>query len=281
MHAELARIEKWEKGYFQEKENVFDRVYEKSLKTAFQAVEEKKKEKIFRMFDELLFYLNALVENSRILQDDEKQLLIEAKVYDKHIESIADLKKLSLDVRRYMSQKQAAKMRLLSLGQGGVTGFGGLSLLSADFVFLVAINLRAIQLIGMCHGFDMKRPFETLVALKLLNIMLLPKKRQRMAWQKLWEEIEEKERNVLLFNIEEEITDAYSLREPLHHLLKAFFIVMLRKKLVQGIPMAGISIGAALNYQFTRQTTEVATNFYEKRALLEELKKGNMVKETR
>lgn len=267
----LANIEKWENDYFHSEATDFERAYYKWLDKAFHQLGEARREKILMTVDQLLFHLNAMIQNSRYLEEERKRLIIQAKVYQSEIETIGDLKTLSIDVRRFLSQQQMAKQRLISFGQGGLAGLGGIVLLSTDLIAMFTINLRAIQLIAMSYGFETNRPFEMMTSLKLFHIATLPKHLQRGAWDELWEEIEATEYDELFYRGKEEIMDVTWFVEPIRQLLKAVIIMMLRKKLIQGIPLVGMAFGATMNYQFSRHITEVAANFYEKRALLTEL----------
>ncbi len=46
-------------------------------------------------------------------------------------------------------------------------------------------------------------------------------------------------------------------------------IALFRKKLIQGIPLVSMAIGAGANYQLTRKVTEVAHKYYQLRYLKE------------
>lgn len=267
----LAKIEKWENDYFAVEATDFDQAYQKWLQKAFIQLGEENQEKILSTIDQFLFHFNAIIQNSRFLEDERDRLLNHAKVYNDQVETVEDVKLLSIDECRFISQQQIAKQRLLSLGQGGMAGMGGVVLLGTDLIAMLLINLRAIQLIALSYGFEVKRPLEMMITLKLFHVASLPKHLQRNAWDELWEEIVSHHQDELFYNGKEEITDVTWLTEPIRQLFKAIIIMMLRKKLVQGIPLVGMVFGATVNYQFTRKITEVAMNFYEKRALLEKL----------
>lgn len=267
----LAKIEKWENDYFAVEATDFDQAYQKWLQKAFIQLGEENQEKILSTIDQFLFHFNAIIQNSRFLEDERDRLLNHAKVYNDQVETVEDVKLLSIDECRFISQQQIAKQRLLSLGQGGMAGMGGVVLLGTDLIAMLLINLRAIQLIALSYGFEVKRPLEMMITLKLFHVASLPKHLQRNAWDELWEEIVSHNQDELFYNGKEEITDVTWLTEPIRQLFKAIIIMMLRKKLVQGIPLVGMVFGATVNYQFTRKITEVAMNFYEKRALLEKL----------
>ncbi|MBX4341126.1 EcsC family protein, partial [Mycobacterium tuberculosis] len=51
--------------------------------------------------------------------------------------------------------------------------------------------------------------------------------------------------------------------------MKMMAILLLRKKLTQGLPIFGMALGAFMNYQQSRKITEIAHKFYQKRYLFE------------
>ena len=67
----------------------------------------------------------------------------------------------------------------------------------------------------------------------------------------------------------EEITDVTWLEQPIQQLLKAMVITLFRKRLIQGLPVVSMAIGAGTNYQLTRKVTEFAHNYYQLRYLNE------------
>lgn len=267
----LAEIERWESEYFSIEVTDFERTYHKWLQKGFAQFGEAKQEKILQSIDNFLFHFQAIIQNSRFLEEERKRLILLAQVFDPAIDTISDLKGLSIEQKKYIASQQIAKQRLLSFGQGGIAGMGGLFLLGTDFLAMLMINIRAIQLIALSYGFEVKKPFEMMVALKLLHISSLPKEFQKAYWEALWEEVEQMDGDSLFYEGKEEIIDVAWIAQPIQQMLKAIVIILLRKKLIQGVPLVGIAVGAITNYQFSRKVTEIAERFYQKRTIFENL----------
>ncbi len=52
-------------------------------------------------------------------------------IFDSNLSTIEDLRQLSLEQLDYLAEQLMAKQRLLALGQGGLTGMGGVFLLAS------------------------------------------------------------------------------------------------------------------------------------------------------
>jgi hypothetical protein len=59
------------------------------------------------------------------------------------------------------------------------------------------------------------------------------------------------------------------MSHPIQQIVKMMAILLLRKKLTQGLPIFGMAVGAVMNYQQSRKITEIAHKFYQKRYLNE------------
>ncbi len=84
------------------------------------------------------------------------------------VHSLADVRALSIEQVDTASDAYVTKGQWLSAAEGAATGFGGALLLTADAVSLLALQLRTLQQIGYCYGFDVSKPEEKLFAAKLL-----------------------------------------------------------------------------------------------------------------
>ncbi|WP_096202684.1 EcsC family protein [Bacillus sp. FJAT-45350] len=266
-------IESWEQQFFNYEPTDFEMTYQKWLQTGLLQLGEKKQEKLLDFVDNVLFHLHALIQNSRFNEDSRNRLLSQARVFNGEITDILDMKKLSIEQLNYIASQQMAKQRLFSFGQGGLSGMGGVLLLGIDLPAMLAINMRAIQQIALTYGYDLKHPSEMMIALKVFHASSLPKDLQHQAWNQLFDDVAT-EQEEWFYGGSEEVTDISWLQQPIRQMLKALGIVMLRKKLIQGVPLIGMAFGATMNYQFTRQVTEVAHHFYQKRFLLDKASNG-------
>lgn len=265
-------IKNWEYQLSQQESTDFQTVFDKWLDTAVSRLPYKKRKEFFAKADQWLFHLHAFIQSSQSQLDARNRILSTARMFDETIEHIEDLQHLSIDQLSYIAEHQIAKHRLYSLVQGGATGVGGLLLLSADLPLMLAINLKAVQLIATAYGYDVNKPYEMMIALKVFHASILPNRFQQYAWNELLEELEHGEFAPFFYEGEEEVLESSSLQIILKQILKTLLLSALRRKLIQGIPLIGIAVGSGMNYRLTRTVTEFAHRFYQMRYLLEKQK---------
>lgn len=97
--------------------------------------------------------MHALIQSSQSQLEARNRILGTSRLFNESIEQLEDLKALSIDQLTYIAEQQTARHRLYSFVQGGATGAGGLLLLTADFPVMIALNVKAVQLIAT--SFDM------------------------------------------------------------------------------------------------------------------------------
>ncbi|WP_171051801.1 EcsC family protein [Alteribacter natronophilus] len=268
----LDEIRSWEDSYFEETGTDLTLTYHKWMNQVYGSMEGKWKGKVLKAVDDVLFHVQSALQQTRYEKQTVEHLLTEARVFRSDINGIGDLKKLSIDQLRFMARKQLAKQRLVSLAQGGLTGVGGPLFTLSDLPLLLAINLRTIQRIAMTYGYDMRKPYEMMFVLKVFHVVTLPRHLQYEAWSELESEADSADEDWIFYDGEDSVvTDAW-MQRPLQHASKLFVLTVLRKKIVQGVPLFSIFAGAAFNYQFTKQTAEAAHQFYQKRHLTEKLR---------
>ncbi|MFN7250649.1 MAG: EcsC family protein [Anaerobacillus sp.] len=262
-------IENWEETYFIEgnKSGYY------SLETSFNEVIEKWRpdlqKKLLKTVDSIIFHSHAIAQNSRFDQETTAKVLDFGRLFNENINEIPDMKLLKIDQLRYIANQHLAKQRLISLTQGGFAGIGGLFTVALDLPLMLTINLRSIQLTAMTYGFDLNKPYELMLALKVFHVATLPKTLQKEGWKQLLLELHEYEDEWLLFeepNIEK---STVWLMQPLKQIGKGLILYLCRKKLIQGLPLIGITVGATANYFLAKQVSEIAHHFYQKRFLLE------------
>lgn len=270
-------IQVWEQQYFQHQSSELVFTYEKWLDAAFSKLGEPVQEKILNTIDTLLFHLHALIQNSQFQLETKQRLLNEARLFDDSIEDVSDLRRLSIDQLRYIATQQIARQRLLSFAQGGLTGTGGWFLIGIDFPAVIMMNLRAVQLIAMNYGYEVALPGEMMTALKVFHAASLPKRLRYEAWHDLEEEVYMEKYDPYFYEDETILVDSLWFEQTLKQLVKSVVIQLLRKKVVQGIPLLGMAFGAGMNYQFSRQVTEFAHHFYQKRHLHEKKEQTEVI----
>ncbi|MCF6408769.1 EcsC family protein [Pseudalkalibacillus salsuginis] len=262
-------IEKWEQEYFTYVPTDFNRAYEKTFEDVFNRISPKIREKALQTIDNLLFHLHSIILNSQFQQDTKQRVLLSAQSMNKDVEVWEDVQDCRIEQLRYIAQHQVAKHRLLSFAQGGLSGGGGILFLGIDIPASIAAHLRSIQVLALSYGYSINQPYETMLSLKLFHAATLPKQHQLQGWEQLMSEVLEQDINPYLFESDELVADSQWMRHLVGLVGKGMVLFMLRKRLIQGIPLMGMVYGATANYQLSRQITDFANQFYQKRWLLE------------
>ena len=213
--------------------------------------------------------MHAFIQSSQAQLDARNRILGTSRLFDESIEQLEDLKALSIDQLTYIAEQQTARHRLYSFVQGGATGAGGLLLLTADFPVMIALNVKAVQLIATSFGHDVNKPYEMMLALKVFHASLLPGRLQQYAWYNLLQELEQEDS--FFYEGDEAVLQTASTEVVLKQILKTFSIYALRRKLFQGIPVIGMA-WITVNYRLTRNVTEFANRFYQVRHIVEKEK---------
>ncbi|MCT2534984.1 EcsC family protein [Aquibacillus koreensis] len=261
----LKEISDWEHKLESYQSSDLERVYDNWKALTMNQISPSIKQGLFSNLDNFLFHTHAYLQGSSMQMEARNRILTIARVFDPDIDAITDLNKLSIDQLTYLAQQQISKGRMHSFMQGGMTGTGGILLTGIDFPLLVIMNLRVVQLIGLSFGHEMNHPFEMMLSLKVFHAATLPKRFQNHAWEDLMKEIET---TMYMYEGDDKLTDPTWIDQPMKQIGKNILILIARKKLLQGIPLISIGIGAFSNYQLTSQVTNYALRFYQKRLLL-------------
>jgi uncharacterized protein (DUF697 family) len=143
---------------------------------------------------------------------------------------------------------------VLAALEGAGTGLGGLVWAAADIPLLFTINLRLIQQIGAVYGFRVQESAFRPLVLAVFNAASAGTSQARQAALR-----EVSVAAALLAR-----GAAYQgrtrdfIREQNRHLPRELVKNLARRKLGQLIPLAGLAVGAGINYAFTRETGHTA-----------------------
>lgn len=263
-------FKEWEKNLNSYEVTDIERTYDKWIERGFQKLPTEVREKFFNKIDTWLFHLHALIQGTEVQQDLTTRILNEGRIFKNKVSSITEMSFLTIDQLTYIADQQIARQRLISCAQGGITGTGGMLFLGVDFPLMAALNLRAIQLIALTYGNDVKTPYEMMLSLKVFHAATMPKRFYSSAFKQLKGELSSY--NTIqdyLYVGDESLTDESWMEQPLKQLLKSLGIIVLKRKLIQGIPLLSIALGAGMNYYLTRDVTNFAHKFYQYRYLNE------------
>jgi hypothetical protein len=261
-------ISEWEKNLINYEPNDFQLTYEKYLERSFALLPETVQKQFFSLVDTWLFHLHGMIQGSQLQMDAKERILSSGRVFIPDLQNISDLKNLDINQLQYIAEQHIARHRLYSLAQGGLAGTGSSLLLGMDIPAMAVINLRVVQLIAMTYGYEVNTPYEMMTSLKVFHIGTLPPRIQKEGWIMLKDELEKYE-NPYFYEGTEEISNITWLEQPLQQVFKALVIALFRRKIIQGMPLVSMAIGAGANYQLTRKVTELAHKYYQYRYLKE------------
>lgn len=264
----LVEIQLWQERQFIDFPNDFINTFDHWLDDMFACLPEDIQEKFFNQLDQWLFTIQSIIQQSENQAEKIQNLLTEARVkYDK-IEMLSDFKQLPIEQLNYFANREKSNHQLISLIQGGVSGSGRRLLLGIDIPLMITINLRAIQNIACSYGYDIRNPFEMMMALKLFHAATLPRRFQKQAWNDLIDEVKDKQ-DAYFYEGDEKIIDEKWSLQLFTQILKSWAILIFRRKKNEGVSLISLAIGAGVNYQQTKKVTEFAQRFYQYRLLLE------------
>lgn len=259
----IAELSDWELALSEYVPNDLELVYEKNLERSFALLPEEVQEQVFLRLDSWLFHLHSLIQGSQLQAEAKERILAAGRVFQPDLNSIQGMTELSIEQINYIADQQIARHRIYSFVQGGIAGSGGLAL-GTDIPAMAVINLRAVQLIAMCYGFEVNTPFEMMAALKVFHAAMMPKRWQFHAWNELIEEAKQAD-DYYFYEGNEDLTDITWMEQPMKQMIKAAVILLFRKKQLQGLPLISMAIGASANYQLTKRVTDFAHKYYQSR----------------
>lgn len=267
--AVLEAIELWEQSYYIDGKKNSYYTLETSFNEAIETWRPHLQKKIMTAVDSLIFHTHAIAQNSEYDKETRAKVLDYGRVFNENIQDISNMKLLTIDQLRFIANQLLARQRLVALTQGGFAGVGGLFTIALDLPLMLTINMRSIQLTAMTYGYDLKKPYELMLALKLFHVATLPKTMQKEGWHHLLVDLDYIEDEWLIFDQKDKFQSTVWLLQPLKQIGKGMILLLLRNKLIQGVPLLGITVGAAANYFLAKQVSEIAHHFYQKRFLLE------------
>lgn len=255
-------LQDWYQSFYNYEASDFENTYDQWVNKAFSLLPEQLQEQFFEKVDEWLYQLNSLLRNSSLQKEASERILQTARSMNEDISTITDLRKLPIDQLTYLAEQQAAKHRLYSLLHGGMVGSGQKLALTSDFIGMLVINLRVVQLIAMSFGNPVQTPVGMRETIKVFLISTLPDRMKRYGWDNLMEDLEKSDQQFYL-DAPERLTGLGSIDEPLKHLIKSLLILTWSNRKKSDLPLLSMAIGAGMNYQTTRKVTHFAMKYYQ------------------
>jgi hypothetical protein len=193
------------------------------------------------------------------------QVLAEARRLGIGASTIGDLRGHDLELLDQTAHTVSSQNSLVAMIQGAGCGLGGLTLLAADIPLLFGVAFRVVRSIGCAYGVDPMTPGEKVIAFKVFEIATggtHDRYGALLELEALQDELdgldahERAEKAAVLAGL-------FASREA----VKRIVSILIRRKLVQTIPIAGAAVGAGFNYLFVSEVAETARQVYRKRLL--------------
>lgn len=258
LHAELARIAKWEKE--QNKLMIWDRITRLPFKLLDKITPKIIHEKVGKLLDELGSYIqnggNYLVAGRKV-----GTLIGEASV----AAGGTGTGPYPLAVMDTAALRLSERSRNTATAQGATTGFGGIFTLAADIPAVLGLSLKAIQEIGLCYGYDPTDKAERIFTVKVMQFASSDIVGKRTILREL---------NLQAGgdgNIIAGTNAAVSRIQGWKEVVMVYRDNWGWKKLLQTVPVAGMFFGAYLNRKTLEDVTEAARMLYRKRRIIARL----------
>ena len=262
----LEKLERWENAQKKERPNKIFHLYTQYFNKGIRYIPNEQRHKLLRLLNNSLFHLHTILFNSTFQRNTAELLTQYARTYNESIFTLNDMRKLNIDQINLLANKQIAHYRMLALGQGMLAS-KHTSFLMGDFLSIIIINIRAIQVIASVYGRPANNPFEMMTALKVFCAGCLPKEYRMKALSELMAEWE-RDSFGFFYQGTEELVQEEMLQSLLSELIKLSFLH--KGKTSQ----TGTVIGATVNYRFTKNVTDFAHHYYQKVYLLSKQKEN-------
>ena len=190
------------------------------------------------------------------------------RVARQHVEvdSLEGLRGAPLEVLDQVSQDILSEHQTIALLEGAGCGMGGAALLAADIPLLFGVALRSVRQVGMAYGFDPTVPGEGVIAFKIFELACggtRDRYARLLELDTLLDELDglEPQRRAEKAAV---LASLIVTREA----VKRVVSLLLGRKLLQAVPVAGAVVGAGFNYLFVQDVGLTARQIYKRRWLL-------------
>lgn len=189
------------------------------------------------------------------------------KIARKQIEAdtLGDLRHAPLPVLDQVSSAILSEHETLALLEGAGCGLGGAALLAADIPLLFGVALRAVRQVGAAYGFDPSDAAEGVIAFKIFELAAggtRDRYGRLLEFEALLDELDglEAQKRAEKAAV---LASLIVTREA----VKRIVSMLLGRKLLQAVPVAGAVVGAGFNYLFVQDIGRTARQAYRRRWL--------------
>ncbi|MFF3023640.1 EcsC family protein [Gottfriedia sp. NPDC057948] len=258
-----------EKKQQQQNLNKLELMYQNASNFLLQKIPQSYSNTFNEFFSTAFFHTQSLIQTTKQFQEKKLDILNRAQILRSDIKTISDLRKLPLRQLNFLAEQEISKALIVSSVQGGISGTSTKLALFGDLPALLFINLKTVQEIALCYGYDVSIPKEMECSLKVLQGAILPSTEKYVVWSSLMNDILKHEDSDVFATWENEFNGEGVYYTVILQMCKLLMIHSLRNKVLSGIPLLGVTVGAKWNESFTKNVLEYTKKFYQYRILSE------------
>ncbi len=200
---------------------------------------------------------------------DVEAVLREARKHTE-VDSVADMRRQDLRVCDKVAEDVASRHGLLAALEGAGCGAGGMALIALDIPLLFGVAMRVVRQLGAAYGVDPAAPGEGVLALKVFELAsggTRDRYAELLQLDALRDELDglEPQKRAEKAAV---LATMFMSREA----VKRIVSLLVSRKLLQTVPVAGAAVGAGFNYLFVSDISETARQVYRRRLLVEKSK---------
>lgn len=179
------------------------------------------------------------------------------------ISKLEEVELLSISTMDVAVEKITDNRKKLAVLQGASTGIGGIFTLTIDIPLLLSLQIKTLQDIAICYGYDPNEKEERLFVVKCLQFISADIVGKEAILSQLSQfDADDATKREVLSELQGWREVVFSYRDQLGW-----------KKLFQMIPIAGLVFGAFINRSAVNDIAEAGKMLYRKRRIIERLNK--------
>ena len=251
---ELKKVENWEK----DQSGLW--FWEKLGRLPFKLIDKLTPAFIQKKIGVILDELGQYVQNGGSYLSSESSLSTYYPDLANH--TLEEAAKLPLSTMDQAVEKLTGNRKKLATIQGASTGIGGIFTLTIDIPLLLGLQLKTLQDIAICYGYDPKDKKERLFIVKCLQFVSadIVGKQSILMQLSRFDDKDDSAKREVLSEIQGWREVVFSYRDQMGW-----------KKLFQMIPIAGLVFGAFINRSAVNDIAEAGKMLYRKRRIIERL----------
>ncbi|TQR20337.1 EcsC family protein [Psychrobacillus vulpis] len=184
------------------------------------------------------------------------------------VQTLEDVEKLPVSKMDHSVDILTKNRKNIATLQGAGTGIGGIFTLTIDIPLLLGIQLKTLQDIAICYGYDPNDEQERLFIVKCLQFVSsdIVGKQAILTQLSMFNQQDEAAKREILSEMQGWREVVFSYRDQFGW-----------KKLFQMIPIAGLVFGAFINRSAVNDIAEAGKMLYRKRRIIAKLYENNLI----